>query len=65
MFLTLFPVKTPTCSYVPEVADAEFPAYILIASNPVNVEFAYVPAQLTSIPARILLEEKPLGFVGS
>ena len=60
----MFPVSTPTCSYVPEVAVAEFPAYILIASNPVNVEDAYVPAQETSIPANIRLELKPLGFVG-
>ena len=64
MFLTLLPVKTPTCSYVPFVAVAELPAYILIASNPVNVEDAYVPAQETSIPARIRFEVNPFGFVG-
>jgi len=64
VFLTLLPVKTPTCSYVPLVAVAEFPAYILIASNPVNVEEAYVPAQETSMPAKIRFEVNPFGFVG-
>ena len=58
-------MRTPTSVYVPDVAEADVPAYILIASNPVNVESEYVPAQETSIPARIHLEVNPFGVVGS
>jgi len=61
----LLPVKTPTSIYVPGVALVEVPAKTLIASNPVNVPLAYVPAQLSCTPARILEAVNPLGLVGA